>query len=50
MLKLTDVADVAVKSLNGIETRPNDIVPEPIERAAILRIVIRLGPHVEKVP
>jgi hypothetical protein len=35
MLKLTDFADVAVKSLNGIETSPKEIVPEPMERAAM---------------
>ena len=41
MLKLTVFADVAVKSLKGIETRPNEIVPEPMERAAMGTIVGR---------
>jgi hypothetical protein len=37
MLKLTDFGDVAVNSLNGIETSPKEMVPEPIERAAMDR-------------
>jgi hypothetical protein len=35
MLKLTLLAEVAVKSLMGIETKPKDMVPEPTERAAM---------------
>jgi hypothetical protein len=36
MLKLTDFGETAVKSLMGIETSPKEIVPEPIERAAMV--------------
>jgi hypothetical protein len=35
MLNDTFCDDVAVYSLMGIDTRPKEIVPEPIERAAM---------------
>jgi hypothetical protein len=34
-LNETDCAEVAVKVLIGIETRPKEMLPEPVDRAAM---------------